>query len=147
MSDESQTSSPPKLGGILGQKPVEAAQQPETSIESEAKEPAEVEKIYTCHPIKNLKFGSEFVFENSRMVLSDPARIAKFDKMLSAMKPAQRHRIKTLDLELAHKMARDRVPAARRGFDSGKNPDAERLARENPKVGTQDMGRKSNEGN
>lgn len=120
-------------------------------VESEAApivQPKRFEKIYTCLPLKNLQIG-KFRFENGQMTLDSEAEVAEFERVLNHPKlPAvTRAKIKTIDLAAAEALVAKSIPRATRGMDQGINPGLQDLKAQVPKVGTDNIGFKSNVGN
>lgn len=106
------------------------------------------EKIYTCLPLKNWQLGP-FSFVDGQLSIRDEASVEEFESLINHPKfpTSDRVKIKTLNLELAEKIAKDSIPAATKGMDQGLNPGLQALKSEVPKVGTDNIGTKANVGN
>lgn len=104
-------------------------------------------KMYAS-TIRNLKVGP-FKFQDGTLALDKAEDIEKFEGILDSMPIAERNRIKTINLDLAHAIAARPVPGrATQGMDGTGNRSAEeRMRALVPKVGTKDDGTKANPGN
>lgn len=98
-------------------------------------------KTFTSHPILSLQIG-KFKFDQGVLNITNQDDLEQFESILKKLPPAERNNIKTISLDLANKIALESGPVINRGFDSGRNASAEQLKRNQPTVGTTDMGAK-----
>lgn len=80
-------------------------------------------KTYTSHPIKRYGIG-RFQFENGTLILEDEADIEEFEDVLKQLEksaPAERNRIKSVDLAAAERISAEfqaKQGGATKGIDS-----------------------------
>jgi hypothetical protein len=122
-----------------------SAETKEESQETATTEEPESEPVlarYTCHPIQRYQVGG-FQFENGLLELRAPEEVESFEKILDQLPLAERHRIKTVDVEAAERFVREmlaRNGGATQGIDSATG---ERAI--NNQVGTGTLGESAGE--
>jgi hypothetical protein len=89
--------------------------------ESKAEEtPAETSATYTSHPVENFRLG-RYRFNKGLLTLTGD-EVEAFDKLLESLPPADKRRVRKLDVAAAEEFVRQRLaemmPAATQAFDS-----------------------------
>jgi hypothetical protein len=81
------------------------SEQPEVEQTPEVAEDLGVQ--FSSHPIQRYRLGRRWQFENWILKLTDPEEIAEFRKAVESLPPAERLKIKELDLAAAERISRE----------------------------------------
>lgn len=145
------TLNPIKVDGVTDPNPLRPGQTGQQNYESQlvteevgGEDQGESEpqalKIYVS-TTKKLAIG-KYQFENGILKLFKQDEVDEFTRLLSQLPSYNRAEIRTVDIDKAAEIAAATLPRATRGFDSGKNPEAERMEKLIPKTGTLNQGTK-----
>lgn len=84
--------------------------------------------LYSSHPIANYQLG-KFQFEKTVLTLEGDEDIGEFEKLYETLPPAEKSRIKKIDVDAAEAFVRkvlDQMPKATQNIDSSVGGDATR---------------------
>lgn len=94
---------------------------PNKTKPAETKEAAVPTASYTSHPAENYRVGP-YRFTKGLLVLTGEEEIERFDALLQSLPPADKRRVRKLDVAAAEEFVRKRLenatPAATQAFDS-----------------------------